>query len=777
MNGNSEIGKFENIIGRFIRLIMILVCGYLTVTSMYATIRITDTEHLYFAKDNPLVHIAVILVVIAVVAVCKKRGMLKVSKTDDVTSSENGKWGKTETLFYVVLLLYFILLCYLAISANLIPRFDPHRVSRVAVQVINGDYSAFMKGGYARLWDNQSGFILFLVGVYKLFGCNNYIAVQIINAISYTLMILFIRMLALRLVPEKRYLADITGILLCLFTPVYGYVTFIYGTAPALALSLGAMVLEYDYFNKEKQNILRILLAGILISLATVLKTNALIYLLTMLGYAFVKSLGLFRKGVKFVNSDRNVRLEEDDLPLLTRQGIRFIAFIFAIIWLALAYIIASKAISATMKNLTGMDDLSGTPRTAHIAMGLQESSNRSSGWYNGYNSEVFENNGYDHDAANAAAIVNIKMSLGKFKSQPSYAVGFFLKKIVSQWCEPTYDSLSVMMGRATDNEKVPGWLLLATEDGFGNKALTQYMNLFQTLIYFGCFAYFVMNFKRKDVHTFDVTFPAIAVIGGFLFHIMWEANSQYILVYVVLMIGYAVRGYDMAGERALSILAKKNGLHPSIAFLILALAIIITGIIPADTTLGRAVKMTWGDAEYREARAYAETGEADRSWAITKAEPSANYVEQRHSEFLGGVLDKGDIPNGRYILRPACDPDLTLMVEDASLNSGESVVLGSDGENRVILWYEDGGYSIRFQNSQLVADVEGAYDEPGTRVQQWEFNGDVSQIFTFQAEEDGSYAIIYRDTMALTVSGDGSVVVDNYTGSPEQRWYLETAK
>ena len=41
-----------------------------------------------------------------------------------------------------------------------------------------------------------------------------------------------------------------------------------------------------------------------------------------------------------------------------------------------------------------------------------------------------------------------------------------------------------------------------------------------------------------------------ITVIGGFLFHMMWEANSRYIFPYAMLLIPYAAFGFGNILEK-----------------------------------------------------------------------------------------------------------------------------------------------------------------------------------------------------------------------------------
>ena len=71
---------------------------------------------------------------------------------------------------------------------------------------------------------------------------------------------------------------------------------------------------------------------------------------------------------------------------------------------------------------------------------------------------------------------------------------------------------------------------------------LVQYMDTMETIIFFGTLIYIVINFKKIK---FKEMFFAIVFIGGFIFHIIWEAKCQYTITYFILIIPYAVKGYS----------------------------------------------------------------------------------------------------------------------------------------------------------------------------------------------------------------------------------------
>lgn len=90
------------------------------------------------------------------------------------------------------------------------------------------------------------------------------------------------------------------------------------------------------------------------------------------------------------------------------------------------------------------------------------------------------------------------------------------------------------------------GWLFpsftrsLFKEGGTANEIYWQLCNAVQTLVYGGALLFAVFRFRRVK---FQGLFFAVIFIGGFLFHLFWEAKGQYTVSYFTLLIPYAVLG------------------------------------------------------------------------------------------------------------------------------------------------------------------------------------------------------------------------------------------
>ena len=204
----------------------------------------------------------------------------------------------------------------------------------------------------------------------------------------------------------------------------------------------------------------------------------------------------------------------------------------------------------------------SGVTAMSYFAMGMQEAS-RGCGWYNGFNIDTYDAAGMDSALANEISRQAVLERLAYFRGHPGYAVDFYARKHLSQWADGTYASrqatLAAYGGRSGFFQEV--------YDGSLSSAYIEWGNAWQDVLYLGTLVFCVSAVHRKRKNT--ATAPQgsdtdslylslylyvglIAVLGGFLFHILWEANSRYIFLYSLLMMPYCAAGiYTVFAEYA----------------------------------------------------------------------------------------------------------------------------------------------------------------------------------------------------------------------------------
>lgn len=195
------------------------------------------------------------------------------------------------------------------------------------------------------------------------------------------------------------------------------------------------------------------------------------------------------------------------------------------------AYFASSFIPNIIIKNITGIELGKGIPMIAYVEMGLQDS-DVAPGWYNGYNWSVYENNNGDYDLANTQAKNDLKNTLFNYITHPSEFIDFLYRKTVSQWCNPDFQGT---------------WVTRHSSFYIQSELWYQIFNVFESTVLLGTLAYIYFTGRHMKLHR--LLLPTI-FIGGFIFHLFWEAKSQYTITYFVLLIPYCAKGLmDMTNE------------------------------------------------------------------------------------------------------------------------------------------------------------------------------------------------------------------------------------
>ena len=212
----------------------------------------------------------------------------------------------------------------------------------------------------------------------------------------------------------------------------------------------------------------------------------------------------------------------------------------------------------------------SGVTAMSYLAMGMQEAP-RGCGWYNGFNIDTYDTAGMDTALANEISRLAIDERLAYFREHPGYTASFYLHKHLSQWADGTYASrqatLATYGGRSSFFKEV--------YEGSLSGGYIEWCNAWQNVLYLGVLVFCIDSLKKRrkskvvghmagqmadrngadwhgadrhgaDRHGADqlyVYVGLIAVLGGFLFHTFWEANSRYIFSYSLLLMPYCGAG------------------------------------------------------------------------------------------------------------------------------------------------------------------------------------------------------------------------------------------
>lgn len=412
-------------------------------------------------------------------------------------------------MFLIISVIIMIISIYVIFFHNIFPVADQQEILNAAAGLKNGNFSYFSPAGYVGKCTNQAGIVMILYYLSFIFGDNNYQVFQFLNIFGLLLSYYCICEIS-QISFDNDELKKWTLVLLALFIPLTWYIVFVYGNILGLAFSLYAVLCGYRYF--EERKIKDIILSFIGITLSMMFKSN---YSITFIAMVF------------FVIFD-----------IILNKNYRTIILL---ILLVPAYFASSMIPNYLIKNKTGIELGKGIPMIAYVEMGLQDSPD-SPGWFNGYNWNVYTNNGSDSDRANEQALNDLKNTLVYYLQNPKVFMDFIYRKTVSQWCNPDFQGT---------------WLTRHSDFYFHNDLYYELMNILQGIILIGTLAYIYYTGRYMPLHR--LLLPMI-FIGGFVFHLFWEAKGQYTITYFVLLIPYCAKGLmDMTDDIAEAILTLKR--------------------------------------------------------------------------------------------------------------------------------------------------------------------------------------------------------------------------
>lgn len=500
----------------FSAVLLLLFC--LSVTGSAAVYG--GSEQIWFYPDSPFLHLFVFAAVTAA-GTAALRGPAAASGAGKGAASgeepflrapvslNRVQFGRWVLIISGIYLIWIMGTMFGAIS-------DQRMVVESGKALIHGDMSPWAPvgfryngsgcEGYAYTYPHQNGQILFAA----------LLALISEEHVAFLWQLSNVAFLAAGMIYTGRLAAETLGIrkgygltlAMLAFLPFSFYITFVYGTVPGFACASAAVWYEKQFLDRRGWK--NLLLSAACITAAILFKSNYLIVLTAMV-LIFLADALFRRRAVSLLGA----------------------AAVIA------AYLFSHGAVNAGLSAAAGHPVDGGPPMLAWVEMGLQEGS-RAPGWFNNYNVYIYLDNKEDAEMTEAAVERDLAQTFRYFLEHPDYSAGFFDRKLRSMWTEPTFQSLWIqeMKGR--------GWLFpsfagsLFKEGGTANEVYWQLCNAVQSLVYLGALLFVWFRGRRVRL---EGLFFAVIFIGGFLFHLFWEAKGQYAAAYFVMLLPYAWTG------------------------------------------------------------------------------------------------------------------------------------------------------------------------------------------------------------------------------------------
>lgn len=408
---------------------------------------------------------------------------------------------------------------------------------------INGLAVSDMKVGtqYFVFYPYQSGIISFFTLLFKTFGDKAPLAIQIANIVSNVGSIIMLSLVGF-LTTDNDKVKIAIPIALGMCVPSLLYSSFLYGNQigfffATVFIAMNAYALNADMPMPKK--VALVLLSAIPMSLMMIIKSTFIVIAMAIAIVWIIELLLHF--GIK--------------------NAVCFISFIVAIV-LSNA---AGKLPQSYFENALGYSFGQGMPKTAWIAIGLQDNSVLDMpGWWNAGALKRQNDTGNDYEKQADGAAKDIKTELVKMLHNPAYTAWFFGKKLGSEWLAPDFQSryfAGVDYENIDGNKKnrrqfnlterdyaIPDKKALSIERAIDQAdELMPFMDGYQTLIYAGafvsCLAIVKRNKKNRDgTQSIQLLLPCIFIIGAAVY-VLWEAKAQYLLPFFMCLIPVAAPG------------------------------------------------------------------------------------------------------------------------------------------------------------------------------------------------------------------------------------------
>ena len=549
-----------------------------------------------------LLSMAVVLVLMRIVLKCMTRSMTmgesrsrsrseSRSRNETRSRSEQGKSGEHPPFPWPMLLAAGGMSLFLVLVIRGNATNDALQLDEIMQAFSRGDYSSLQEGGYLFVYPFQVTYVLIGQVIQALCGPSNYLVYQLLNVVSILCNLYFLYQITWELFHDRRVCAVMQLLSMgCWF--YYVFATFIYADLWSFAVQSAAFLLEIRYLNRRRLR--DIIGAGICIAAATLLKTNCYVALIAMILILLMDAVnaavsvaaenaGASGNTAGTAAAENAAASGNDGVSgNAAASGKSAGALIMRAVLLGVLFVVLTKGAQNSVNfgtaRAAGIEKMpEGVPSAAYFAMGMEETEGKY-GWYNGRNVGLFRDAGYDREQTVLDARETMKASIGEFQNSKRYLIRFYAGKFLSQWGDPTCVSMREMEETRRHTGELPklvDFLIFGT----GSRILQWGMNVTHSLIYLGLTIYLLsvtgsalrrkqklrmpapngqqaqtgqqtpngQQVQKQGQHLHTVSEPEILLVlflvGGMLFHQIWEASGRYTMRYYLTMLPLAAWG------------------------------------------------------------------------------------------------------------------------------------------------------------------------------------------------------------------------------------------
>ncbi len=484
--------KIINILGLIFLVIIVIL-------NIMFTANLDSSEHIEIRNNNIMYILSITILAILIVKISDVIN----KKLDNVLDSKKIK----KIVFIVIITLFAIFNILWCIFVRPAIVGDQIHACNIAQTFYRGNLEEFLPNmtyagiplsEYMQSYHQQISLSFIFSIFFRFIHFDGIGALRALNVIGNVAILIALYLINKNILKQYKTNIVLFFILTVTFISLTMLSTFIYGDIPSLALCLFSVYNIMKY--REKGAIKYPIIASILTMIAFMMRMNSLIFIIATVMYLIFALLENFNKRT-------------------TKENAIKIAIILMYIIIA---IYPSTLVKTYYLNKYNLDKNKKYPNISYFLMAMEES-HRGNGWYNEARGEYALKN---PENAKSEYAKEIKNRLIYFGSNIGDMFEFYTKKLASMWTENTYSAVRNNMEGQTNQylEKII-------------EPLTFYQ---KTLLLITCTCAIIVLIKQRKNKSLDILFLLTIFIGGFLFHIIWEAKSRYILPYIIVLIPIA---------------------------------------------------------------------------------------------------------------------------------------------------------------------------------------------------------------------------------------------
>ena len=179
--------------------------------------------------------------------------------------------------------------------------------------------------------------------------------------------------------------------------------------------------------------------------------------------------------------------------------------------------------------------------------MGIAKPVTLAPGWYTGDVENIYKDSNYNKEKSGEITKKLMDKRLEYLKNNPSYTADYFYQKLQTTWLNPTFQTLwcstpSIALEQNPDyNAYIASQkLIISILCGTAFKIEERIMDIYQITVFLTSTLALLLLFKQGEL---EKALLPIVFLGGFIFHLIWETKSIYVLQYYYLLIPFATYG------------------------------------------------------------------------------------------------------------------------------------------------------------------------------------------------------------------------------------------